>query len=183
MKCNKLLNLSEKINKIFIFSILIIISSCSTTGVSKNDPLEPMNRAIFGFNEVVDQNVFKPIAKGYKYVTPDPVETGVSNFFSNLGEVSTIANDNSPSIKFKLMKDLVNLSSINNENSTATEDLIAEYKGDEIEIGFNSRYIMDILDNLEGEDVILSFKDNSSPIIIEEKIVSENAYVLMPMRV
>ena len=60
---------------------------------SKNDPLEPMNRAIFGFNEVVDDNILKPVAKTYKYITPDPVETGVSNFFSNVGEVSTIAND------------------------------------------------------------------------------------------
>ncbi len=93
MKCTNLLNLSGKINKILMLSALIIVSSCSTTGGSKNDPLEPMNRAIFGFNEVVDENVFKPIAKGYKYVTPDPIETGVSNFFSNLGEVNTIAND------------------------------------------------------------------------------------------
>ena len=52
-----------------------------------------MNRAIFEFNEVVDDNVLEPIAKTYKYITPDPVETGISNFFSNLGEVSTIAND------------------------------------------------------------------------------------------
>ena len=42
--------------------------------------LEPMNRAIFEFNEIVDDNVLKPIAKGYKYVTPDPVEVGISNF-------------------------------------------------------------------------------------------------------
>lgn len=105
------------------------------------------------------------------------------NLLSAVDRVSTIANDNSPSIKFKLIKDLINLSSINNENSTATEDLIAEYKGDEIEIGFNSRYIMDILDNLEEEEILISFKDNSSPIIIEEKVVSNNAYVLMPMRV
>ena len=52
-----------------------------------------MNRAIFEFNEIVDDNVLKPIAKGYKYVTPDPVEVGISNFFSNLGEIGTITND------------------------------------------------------------------------------------------
>ncbi len=73
--------------------ILLILSGCSTTSSSKNDPLEPMNRAIFSFNEVVDENVFKPVAKTYKYITPDPVKTGVSNFFSNVGEVSTITND------------------------------------------------------------------------------------------
>ena len=60
---------------------------------SDDDPLEPMNRAIFEFNEVVDDNVLKPIAKGYKYITPDPVEAGISNFFSNLGEIGTITND------------------------------------------------------------------------------------------
>tara|TARA_Y100000748_G_scaffold297651_1_gene291929 strand:- start:484 stop:1221 length:738 start_codon:yes stop_codon:yes gene_type:complete len=87
-----------KINKFLsrfsvLFLTLFILSSCSTTGSAKNDPLEPMNRAIFEFNEVVDDNVLEPIAKTYKYITPDPVETGISNFFSNLGEVSTIAND------------------------------------------------------------------------------------------
>ena len=73
--------------------LVLLLSSCSTTGSSKNDPLEPMNRAIFQFNEVVDDNILEPVAKTYRYVTPDPIETGVSNFFSNLGEVSTIAND------------------------------------------------------------------------------------------
>ena len=76
-----------------VIFFLMFISSCSTMSASKNDPLEPMNRAIFGFNEVVDDNILKPVAKTYKYITPDPVETGVSNFFSNIGEVSTIAND------------------------------------------------------------------------------------------
>ena len=57
-----------------------------------NDPLEPMNRAIFGFNEIVDDNILEPVAKGYRYVTPDPVERSVSNFFNNLGEINTIIN-------------------------------------------------------------------------------------------
>ena len=76
-----------------VIFFLIFISGCSTMSTSKNDPLEPMNRAIFGFNEIVDDNILKPVAKTYKYITPDPIETGVSNFFSNVGEVSTIAND------------------------------------------------------------------------------------------
>ena len=73
--------------------LLVLVSGCSTMSGSKNDPLEPMNRAIFGFNELVDDNILKPAAKTYKYITPDPIETGVSNFFSNAGEVSTIVND------------------------------------------------------------------------------------------
>lgn len=106
-----------------------------------------------------------------------------SNLLFAVDRVSTIANEKAPSIKFKLYKNLINLSSINNENSTATEDLEVKYDGNEIEIGFNSRYIMDILDNLESEEIKIAFNDNSSPIIVQEKSGSENIYVLMPMRV
>jgi DNA polymerase-3 subunit beta len=106
-----------------------------------------------------------------------------SNLLFAVDRVSTIANEKSPSIKFKLLKNLINLSSINSENSTATEDIVVKYEGHEIEIGFNSRYIMDILDNLESEEINISFNDNSSPIIVEEKSQSDNIYFLMPMRV
>ncbi len=106
-----------------------------------------------------------------------------SNLLSAVDRVSTIANEKSPSIKFKLFKNLINLSTINNENSTATEDIEVQYEGKEIEIGFNSRYIMDILDNLEGEEIKLLFNDNSTPIIAQEITSNDLVYVLMPMRV
>jgi phospholipid-binding lipoprotein MlaA len=59
---------------------------------SDDDPLEPINRAIFGFNEVIDDAVLEPVAKGYRAITPDPVEDSVSNFFNNLGEINNIFN-------------------------------------------------------------------------------------------
>jgi DNA polymerase-3 subunit beta len=102
---------------------------------------------------------------------------------SAVDRVSTIANEKSPSIKFKLLENLINLSSVNSENSTATEDIEANYNGAEIEIGFNSRYVMDILDNLDAKEIKISFNDNSNPIMTQEKIDSHNIYVLMPMRV
>ena len=105
------------------------------------------------------------------------------NLLSAVDRVSTIANENSPSIKFKLLKNLINLSTINNENSTATEDIQAKYEGNEIEIGFNSKYIMDILDNLEGEEINILFNDNSTPIIAQEISNTDTIFVLMPMRV
>jgi len=57
------------------------------------DPWEGVNRKIFAFNEKVDQYALKPVAKGYKAVTPDPVERGVSRMFANVGEVVNILND------------------------------------------------------------------------------------------
>ena len=57
------------------------------------DPWEPMNRKIFEFNDVADRWVLKPVARGYQWVTPDPVESGVGNVFANLGTLTTIVND------------------------------------------------------------------------------------------
>ena len=59
----------------------------------------------------------------------------------------------------------------------------AKYEGKEIEIGFNAKYIMDILDNLNENEIQISFHDNSSPIIAKEKSNPDLIYVLMPMRV
>ncbi len=49
-----------------------------------NDPLEPINRGVFWFNEQADRFVIKPVAKGYDFITPKPVKRGVSNVFDNL---------------------------------------------------------------------------------------------------
>jgi len=86
---------SSKSAKIILIAIItLMLNSVNIVKADENDdPLEPINRAIFEFNEVVDDNILEPVAKGYKYVTPDPVEKGISNFFSNLGEINTIAND------------------------------------------------------------------------------------------
>ena len=102
---------------------------------------------------------------------------------SAVDRVSTIANEKSPVIKFKLLQNVLNLNTINNESSTASEDLRINYSGDEIEIGFNSKYIMDIVNNLGDEEISINLKDNTSPIIALENSNSNLVYVLMPMRV
>ncbi|REL31770.1 MlaA family lipoprotein [Thalassotalea euphylliae] len=56
------------------------------------DPFEGFNRRMYYFNAKADEYVLLPIVSGYKTITPDPVEKGVSNFFSNLGELPTLAN-------------------------------------------------------------------------------------------
>lgn len=57
-----------------------------------SDPLEQWNRRVYHFNYRFDQWVFLPVVKGYTKVTPHFLRTGVSNFFSNLGEIPTLAN-------------------------------------------------------------------------------------------
>jgi phospholipid-binding lipoprotein MlaA len=57
------------------------------------DPWERYNRAAWSFNDTVDRAVVKPVARAYKAVTPDVVRQGVSNFFGNLSDIPTVAND------------------------------------------------------------------------------------------
>ena len=60
--------------------------------VSYDDPWEGMNRAVFGFNHALDTYALKPVAQGYDFLTPKPVQSLVGNFFNNLGEVRNAAN-------------------------------------------------------------------------------------------
>jgi len=57
------------------------------------DPLEGWNRTVFSFNETLDRYLLKPVAKGYDFVTPQFVDNGISNIFSNLGEVRNLVNN------------------------------------------------------------------------------------------
>ena len=74
----------------------LVVAAVSLTGCATNnprDPFEPVNRAVFKFNDAVDQNALKPAATVYKSITPSVVQTGVSNFFGNLADVWTSANN------------------------------------------------------------------------------------------
>lgn len=71
-----------------------LLSGCAT-GPNANpaDPFEPFNRGVHSFNDSVDKAVLKPVATVYRDVTPQPVRTGVSNFFGNLGDAWSFVNN------------------------------------------------------------------------------------------
>lgn len=70
--------------------VVLALSGCATA--QSPDPLESWNRGVFSFNETVDVHVLKPVAEGYVKVTPQPVRTGVRNFFGNIGDVWSSVN-------------------------------------------------------------------------------------------
>jgi phospholipid-binding lipoprotein MlaA len=76
-------------------SLALLVTSGCATGPNRKpgDPFEPANRAIFTFNDKLDTYVAQPIAKGYQKVTPQPIRQAITNFFSNLGDVSNFANN------------------------------------------------------------------------------------------
>ena len=63
-----------------------LLGGCATTGNPK-DPIEGFNRAMFSLNEGLDKVAIKPAAQGYEFVLPQPVRTGVANFFSNIADI------------------------------------------------------------------------------------------------
>ena len=73
------------------FSAALCIAGSAVAQVS--DPFEPVNRAIFGFNDALDRNVLKPIAQGYVNVVPSLIRRGVSNVFGNLSDAFSAVNN------------------------------------------------------------------------------------------
>ena len=78
-----------------VVGMTLLLSGCAAPPAKKDprDPFERVNRATYKFNDAVDRAVLKPVAKGYKKVTPGFVQTGVSNFFSNLEQPTVIVSD------------------------------------------------------------------------------------------
>ncbi|MGB2130398.1 MAG: MlaA family lipoprotein [Marinobacterium sp.] len=68
------------------------VASLPAVAESEQDPWEGFNRSVFEFNETIDRYAMRPIANGYRYVTPDIVEQGVSNFFGNVAEIGDTVN-------------------------------------------------------------------------------------------
>ncbi len=81
--------------KISLFASVLVLSGCATSqhGHHDSDPFESYNRAMYSFNSTLDKAVIKPVAQGYDTVVPTGISMGVSNFFSNLGDITTIIND------------------------------------------------------------------------------------------
>lgn len=78
--------------KITIIILSVSLLNACAISSNKDDPWENWNRGVYKFNKAVDK-VAKPIAKGYKFVTPDVVESGISNIFDNLGDIPNMLNN------------------------------------------------------------------------------------------
>ncbi|VAW97474.1 Outer-membrane-phospholipid-binding lipoprotein MlaA [hydrothermal vent metagenome] len=80
--------------KLITLLLSIFASSCATVSApDERDPWESMNRSIYSFNDGFDRAIGRPVAEAYQFILPDVVETGISNFFSNLNDVVVIVND------------------------------------------------------------------------------------------
>ena len=104
-------------------------------------------------------------------------------FEEGVDRVSTIASERTRAVKMALDRDRVTLSVTSPENGTAAEEVPADYGAESFEIGFNARYLMDILGQIEGDTVEVHLADAAAPTLLRENDKAPALYVLMPMRV
>jgi DNA polymerase-3 subunit beta len=104
-------------------------------------------------------------------------------FSAGVDRVSTIASEKTRAVKMSVDRDKVTLSVTSPESGTATEELPADYGADTLEIGFNARYLLDILGEIDGDTVEVHLADAAAPTLLRESDKSIALYVLMPMRV
>jgi DNA polymerase-3 subunit beta len=103
-------------------------------------------------------------------------------FFEALDRVSTVATDKHRSIKLLLENGKMNLQVSTNDGSFAYEELEVNYLEEKIEAGFNSRYLMDVVGQVEGGEVLMRFRDGNSPALVEAKGMN-SVFVIMPVRI
>lgn len=103
-------------------------------------------------------------------------------FFDCVDRVSTVANDKHKSVKLTIENDKMDLEVSTNDGSFAHEILPVKYSGEKIVTGFNSRYLMDVISQIDNEELTLKLKDSMSPTLIEGENM-ECEFVIMPIRI
>ena len=143
-------------------------------------------RFVFG-NAVLTSKLIDGTFPDYDRVIPagnDKIlEVDCKEFAEAVDRVSTISTEKSRAVKLTIERGSLMLSATSPENGTATEELEVRYSASPLEIGFNSRYLLDITEQIEGEGVRFAMADAASPTLVRDTADGSALYVLMPMRV
>ncbi|MEQ9489610.1 MAG: DNA polymerase III subunit beta [Alphaproteobacteria bacterium] len=104
-------------------------------------------------------------------------------FANAVDRVSTIATEKMRAVKLALSAGTITLSASNQDSGTAVEELEVGYDKESLEIGFNSKYLLDIASQIESGQAEFHLADSASPTIVRDADDASALYVLMPMRV
>jgi DNA polymerase-3 subunit beta len=142
----------------------------------------------FGFDAVtVTSKLIDGTFPDYERVIPtgnDKVlEVDSKVFASAVDRVATISTEKSRAVKLSIDRGNLVLSATSPEAGSATEELEVSYDNSPLEIGFNSRYLLDITQQIEGDGARFTMADAASPTIVRDVADPSALYVLMPMRV
>ncbi|MEE8515525.1 MAG: DNA polymerase III subunit beta, partial [Alphaproteobacteria bacterium] len=111
------------------------------------------------------------------------LDVDCKQFAAAVDRVSTISTEKSRAVKLALNKNNLTLSATSLDNGSAVEEIEVGFDAEPLEIGFNSRYLLDITQQIEGGHVQFSLADAASPTVVTDVADTGALYVLMPMRV
>jgi len=97
--------------------------------------------------------------------------------------VAILSHEKSRSIKFSVKPNNLMITANNPDQENAVEDLKVEYSADEVSIGFNAKYVSEIGNHIESDDVSFFFKDGTSPVMVKDPADPSALFVVMPMRI
>ena len=110
-------------------------------------------------------------------------DVGESKFSKAIDRVSTVSMEKSRAVKLSLANNLMSLNVNSHDLGNASEDLEIDYNYDILEIGFNSKYLLDIASQIQGKEIEILLSDSASPALITDPDQDGVIFVLMPMRV
>jgi DNA polymerase-3 subunit beta len=126
---------------------------------------------------------FPDYARVIPHANDKRLEVERREFEQAVDRVSTVSSERGRAVKLSIASGKLVLSVTNPDSGSATEELEVVYEADPIDIGFNSRYLLDIAAQIDGDTAVLKLADPGSPTLIEDKANNGALYVLMPMRV
>jgi DNA polymerase-3 subunit beta len=138
-------------------------------------------------NIVLTSRLIEGTYPNYEQVIPQDNEKKAVlhkiTFLKALRRISIMSRERTNAVRFDLETGKVTLSSINPDVGEAREEIAGQYKGDEISIGYNARYLIDILQEMEGENVMMELQEALSPTLLLDTEDNDYKCVIMPMRV
>jgi len=161
-----------------------LIDDCSSdVSVSLSE-----SRIRFAFDDaVMNSKLIDGTFPDYERVIPADndkiLEIDRKSFSQAVDRVSAVSSEKSRAVKMKVQNGQICLSASSPESGSAVEELEAVYEGVELEIGFNARYLLDILHQIEGDAARFGMMDAASPTVVRDVADASSVYVLMPMRV
>ncbi len=109
------------------------------------------------------------------------LEIDLKSFLNSVDRVASVSLDKKDGVKFNLTKDALNLS-VNNANSGDGKETLKAKFDHELEISFNSRYLIDVASEVDGEKIEIFFNDSGSPALIKDPGDFDSIFVVMPMK-
>ena len=111
------------------------------------------------------------------------LEIETEPFFNAIDRISTVNQDKTPTVKLAFDNNSVKIMASSTESNKGDEEVPANYTSSPLEILFNSKYLLDLRDVLESQNINLELLNQSSPVIVKDPDDTKSIYILMPMRV